>query len=643
MKQKIVPPPEYIVPLQPGRYASLRGKTLLIIATTLLGLLIVLYIPLRFFLLNSFLELEQHTVQKDVAEIREEISSRLAALERAQAIIAPGVTPSPYAQNMHPSFAIASYPDAPFDAAAAYPDTLFEDYQIELVAITNQDGHIIFSKAYDLEQHRAVPVPADFPAHLTVASLLTPANRDGSHAGIIMLADYPLLVMSQPVVSSLVSGAVAGTSILGRRLDDAQLAAMDSNSQFHLRLHGLDNAGLDARLQAQRDALLAGSTFIVQPRNEQLIAGYALLNALDTLPPLLLEVTLPRTIYAQGQSGVTLVSLTFILTGLIFGGVMLLLLERTILTRMTHLNAQVQHIHASTDPAARVVLAGNDELTSLADNINGMLDALQYAQTEQRQQEEAAKIQEENMRVRREFISTVSHELRTPLTPILGFVDLLLLKRDMNITEEQRGCLHTIKENTLRMRALVDDLLEVGRLDAGRIELELECVDLRPHIDKVAQFWHTELERKAMTLTVQIAADLPPVKADPRRVDQVLHNLLSNAIKYTYPEGRIALRAFERDEHYIEIEIEDTGVGLSLEQQSQLFTPFYRAKNPLHNEVNGTGLGLCIVKSFVELQGGQVRVRSQPNVGSVFAFTLPKYATLPLALENMQVELTQAA
>src|SRR3989442_37786 len=121
----------------------------------------------------------------------------------------------------------------------------------------------------------------------------------------------------------------------------------------------------------------------------------------------------------------------------------------------------------------------------------------------------------------------------------------------------------------------------------------------------------SELERKSMTLTQDIAVQLPPIEADQKRVGQVLMNLLSNALKYSYQGGRVTIRAFKRDSQYVEIQVEDAGIGLTPEQQSRLFTRFYRADTPFRDQVSGTGLGLSIAKTFVELHGGSITVQSQ--------------------------------
>jgi PAS domain S-box-containing protein len=243
--------------------------------------------------------------------------------------------------------------------------------------------------------------------------------------------------------------------------------------------------------------------------------------------------------------------------------------------------------------------------------------------------EQAAKVreqlvrQDEALRAKREFLSIVSHELRTPLTPVIGYIDLLLLGSGGVLTDEQRNYLEIIRSNTRQMASLVDDLLEMGRIETNKLTLNYAPTSMTSLIESSITLLGLELERKQMALTCEIAPALPPVEVDAKRIGQVLANLLSNAIKYSYPAGHITIRAHQSDADHVEIQVEDTGIGLSPIEQRQLFTPFYRADSALRSKANGTGLGLSIAKSFVELHGGSIKVRSRVDTGSVFTFTLP--------------------
>ncbi len=226
-------------------------------------------------------------------------------------------------------------------------------------------------------------------------------------------------------------------------------------------------------------------------------------------------------------------------------------------------------------------------------------------------------------RAKRDFVSSVSHELRTPLTAIKGFVDLLNAGTAGALNEGQAAFLSVVKNNTRRLMELIDDMLEIGRIDANKIELNFDSVNVPDIITDVLQTLQAEIARKAQSVHIDIAPDLPPIEADERRLTQVVLNLVSNAVKYTYPEGSISIRSSLNPAGMLEVDVEDTGVGVSPEQQKNLFRRFYRADNPLRDEVVGTGLGLSIAKSLVELHSGEMWVQSEVGKGSIFSFILP--------------------
>jgi len=221
-----------------------------------------------------------------------------------------------------------------------------------------------------------------------------------------------------------------------------------------------------------------------------------------------------------------------------------------------------------------------------------------------------------------EFISFVSHELKQPMTAIKGYTDLLVKGLAGDLTETQRSFLEVIRSNVNRMDTMVQELLDVSRIESGRLRLEIGQVALREAVEEAVRAIRQEIEAKRQTLEVEIAEPLPPVRADRNRVVQILTNLLSNAYKYTPEEGRIRVTV-QPDEGVVVCSVSDTGIGITQEEQERLFTKFFRSQHPLVRSVPGTGLGLVITKSLVELQGGQIWVESEPEKGSTFTFTLP--------------------
>ncbi len=229
----------------------------------------------------------------------------------------------------------------------------------------------------------------------------------------------------------------------------------------------------------------------------------------------------------------------------------------------------------------------------------------------------------ESDRAKREFISSVSHELRTPLTSIKGYVDLLLLGAAGQMNDGQLSFLGVVKNNANRLMDLINDILEIGRIDSERIQLIFEQVKIGSVFSDVLQTLQVQIDRKQMTVLIDVAKDVPEITADVRRLTQVVLNLASNAVKYTFPDGRVTLRSFLNPAGLLQVEVEDTGVGIAPEDQKNLFRRFQRFDNPLRDEAGGTGLGLSIAKSLVELHGGQMWVESEQGRGSVFRFVIP--------------------
>jgi signal transduction histidine kinase len=228
----------------------------------------------------------------------------------------------------------------------------------------------------------------------------------------------------------------------------------------------------------------------------------------------------------------------------------------------------------------------------------------------------------ETRQFKSEFVSLVSHELRTPLTSIKGFVGLMMEEESGQLNKEQHEYLSIIYENSERLITLVNDLLDIARIESGKIELQRKPVNLEQLCRSLAKSFEPLFAAKKQHITLQFAQPVFMVQVDEQRTQQIINNLLSNAHKYTLEGGSICLWT-RREGDMIRVGIEDTGVGMTAEEQQALFTRFYRAKNYLTKNVSGTGLGLTITRSLIELHSGKIRVESTLGEGSTFSFTLP--------------------
>jgi signal transduction histidine kinase len=220
-----------------------------------------------------------------------------------------------------------------------------------------------------------------------------------------------------------------------------------------------------------------------------------------------------------------------------------------------------------------------------------------------------------------EFLANMSHELRTPLNAIIGFSEVLYERMFGEINEKQTEYVGDILESGRHLLSLINDILDLSKIEAGRMELELNDFDLPSTIENTLILVRERAVRRGIELRRTIDEHLGKVRADERKVKQVLLNLLSNALKFTPEGGRIDVRAAVRD-GTAEISVTDTGVGIAPEDQAAVFEEF-RQVGTASKKVEGTGLGLAISRKFIELHGGSIWVKSQLGAGSTFAFTLP--------------------
>ncbi len=221
-----------------------------------------------------------------------------------------------------------------------------------------------------------------------------------------------------------------------------------------------------------------------------------------------------------------------------------------------------------------------------------------------------------------EFLAHMSHELRTPLNVIIGFSELMLDGVPGGVNDEQKQCLNDIQDSGKHLLGLINDILDLSRIESGKMELRLANFSLSDLIENIKGEMAPIIGPKRQSFEVDVDKKLPPVNADKARVRQVLLNLLSNATKFTPDGGKLRVEAV-RENNWCRVSVIDNGIGIKMEHQGMLFTPFVQLENPLSREKGGTGLGLAIARQIVEKHGGRIRVESGYGQGSRFSFTLP--------------------
>ncbi|WP_017715148.1 response regulator [Kamptonema formosum] len=395
---------------------KLRNKTLFIVGAALVTLNVVVSATASSILLRDFRKLEEQSVRKDMARALDSLRDDLSNLDTIAQEQAKWLN------------SYASLDSAGSDYIKSnFGDATFAQLRLNLVLLIDNAGQTVFSKSFDWAQRTETAIPDRLQQYLGSGSpLVAHANPESSVSGIILLPEGPMLAVSRPVLTSQGTGPIRGTMIVGRYLDADEIERLKQLTDLSVSLYPLGAGPQSPKLQAVLDAfgaagqpvappqsqhrlshpnpgLSAGGT-VIQPLlrepnsagGEERIAGYALLRDIYGLPALLLRVDLPRVIYQQGKASLRYFTLSLLSVGLAFSAITLLLVEKLVLSRLTRLSASVGSIADRLDLSLRVSLAGKDELSSLADTINAMLEALEKSQQERQASEQRYRLMAEN-------------------------------------------------------------------------------------------------------------------------------------------------------------------------------------------------------------------------------------------------------
>ena len=299
------------------------------------------------------------------------------------------------------------------------------------------------------------------------------------------------------------------------------------------------------------------------------------------------------------------------------------------------MDVQLRRI-AQGDFSYRVEVPNQDELGALAANLNRMSEELGrlYHQLESANRHKS------------EFLASMSHELRTPLNAIIGFSDVLLEKMFGDLNEKQEEYLQDILSSGHHLLALINDVLDLSKVEAGKMELEPGVFNLKELLESSLVMVKERALAHGIMLSVDIAEDIDTFMGDERKVKQIVFNLLSNAVKFTPDKGKVGITA-KKTNNAVQVSVWDTGIGIAAEDQQRIFEEFQQVGKGLAEKTEGTGLGLTLSKKFAELHGGTIWVNSTPGRGSTFTFTLPvaeavDHTPLPVRQQETVTEAQEA-
>ncbi len=609
---------------------SLYKRTAIIIISLLFGLVLILFISARFIMLASFEELEMDDALNHTRHLQSLADREVESLRRMARDMA----------FQDESYVFVEHYNERFVNEQLGPEALAAS-QLDFVLFLDRGGKLRYGRAVDPLAGRLRELPPVLEEWEFLRKLAVPRTAaNTTHAGWLAVNDRVALIAAMPIHRDQGNGESRGTLVVGRYLETGILSRMESVVNGKVRAFSLA-AELASPALGQVVRELEGGLNAVTRSDEEHIAAYVLLPDIFDRPQLLVEVRLPRDLFAQGRSALSYYVLSLLLSGLVFGLVFLVLLDKLVLSRLDRLSNRVAAIGSSKDFSARIENHHADELGRLSSAINAMLDELEQAQkklatarddlevrVEERTQElrrtQQQVVEQERMRALGRMASGIAHDFNNALATILGACELLLMMKQDDLPNDNGRDREFIESIHTAARDAANAVSRLREFYRAREENEvLHRVDVGRLVQQVVSMtepmWKNQAQAHGISLAVRAVLPDEPIilMANEAELREMLTNLIFNSVDALPEGGAITLDVAQRGDEVV-LSVADTGIGMTADVRERCLEPFYTTKGE-----NGTGLGLAMVHGIVRRHEGSLEIDSCEAKGTTVRLRFP--------------------
>lgn len=578
---------------------TLRAKILAVVLVVFVVLASVLFFISRTVLLDGYRALEHQDMKQHITRVLLSIKNEGEVLDTTVFDWAAWDDAYAFVAGQNPLFIESNLGDATFNETGL---------KLNFVLFIDSDGQIVFEKGYDWKNDLSIDFPRDLVGHLTKQGLLKLPTETSAVIGFVRLIEGIFLLASRPILTSDKGGPSRGALVMGRRFDQRELTRLAEKLQLNLDMQNMGVVDLSADF---KDAFLHLSKQVplqIQEMEDGRVGGYTQVLDIYGNAIAILRVAQTRNIYNQGVSAGNYLMAVVTGVSLIFGVLLVFVLEKWVLSRLTKMNRRVAQIGGRESPFAGLPVEGKDELANFARALNEMLERVKTTEQEL--------VRLERLSALGELAAGINHNLNNILVGVTVSSEFLLEDvQDPEIREHVEVIFRAGRQAADLVARLQDAML--GESEEGALRSINEVI--REAVEAAKPRWKDEAELKGYEIAVELdlAHDLSAIRGSSSGLYNVMLNLLFNAVDALPDGGSIEVRSIVVAEG-VQLSVRDTGVGMNEETAKRVFDPFFTTKVQI-----GTGLGLSTVYNTVVGWGGKIDVDSVLGAGTVFTIWLP--------------------